>query len=186
MDGSSNMTLCYVCNFVRQNASELVFVASCFEQAGVNANVTARQGERVNSVILDDEESEVAIAVIGLRSDFIADFIDIFVDQWVLDNQATFANVAHDRAPDLCFIIRRKNGVSRATHVRKFDVVCTSAADKYNGGGDNRQQGRFKFGFQHICFDWANPLAFPLFQCFHSVQYLRSVAFDFNLTPFAA
>jgi hypothetical protein len=107
------------------------------------ANVTTWQGERVNSVIFNDEESEIVIAFVGLRSDFIADFIDIFVNQRVLDDHATITNITHDRATNPGFIVCRKNSVSGAAHIRKFDVVRTSTTNKYDGGGDNGQQGSF-------------------------------------------
>jgi len=90
------------------------------------------------------------------------------------------------RASSFDEIVRRKNGIRRAAHVRKLYVVCTSAADKYDGCGEDREESRFEFEFQHGYFDWANPVTFQLFQCFYSVQYLGNVSFDLYLTPFAA
>ena len=186
MNGPCNVALCYVCDFVRQHTREFILAASRFEQACVYSNVTTGQGECIYAVILNDEKSEIVITIIGLCGDFIANFIDVFVDQWVLDHQATIANIAHDRAPNAGLIVRRKNGIRGAAHVRKLYVVCTSAADKYDGCGEDREESRFEFEFQHGYFDWANPVTFQLFQCFYSVQYLGNVSLDLYLTPFAA
>ena len=136
MNGSCDMALRYVRDLMGQHAREFVLAASGFEQSGVYADIATREGERVYPVILDNEECEVVIAFIGLGGDLVANFIDVFVDQRVLDDLAAIADIAHDRTANLRFVILGEHSVCRTTHVRELYIVSAGTADENNDGDD--------------------------------------------------
>jgi hypothetical protein len=71
------MALGYVRNLMGKHASHFVFVAACFQQACVYAYVAAWQRKRVNAWIVDGEERETMVTVIGLCGDSTADVIQV-------------------------------------------------------------------------------------------------------------
>ena len=114
--------------FVCNDAREFVFASRGFEQARVHADVAAGQGEGINSLIIDGEERETVVAVVGLRDDAAADLVDVLGDQRILDNLSTAADIAHDHPPQPRFIAVGQDGIRRASHIRQIDVVGTRAA----------------------------------------------------------
>ncbi len=132
MNGSREVALCDVSNFVCQYASEFVFTARCFEKPRMHANIAAWQSERVDSMIFYNKEREVTVTVVGLGSDFIADNIDVLINERIFYNLAAVTNIAHDCAPNARFFVGRKYGIRRATHIGELDVICSGTTGKHD------------------------------------------------------
>ena len=96
----------------------------------MDANISARQGEGIDAPVLNNKKSVVLLAVIGLSRNPVADLVDVFVDQGVLNDLTAVANTAHDRPAQPRFVIRGQDRVGRAAHIRQPDVIRTGATDK--------------------------------------------------------
>jgi len=98
------MALRDVRDLVRQYAGQLVFVARGIDQTGVNADISAGQGEGVDPGVINDKEREFMIPVVGLCGNAVAYFVDVLGDLRIFDQLPAHANAAHDCAPDLGFL----------------------------------------------------------------------------------
>ena len=101
MDRTCNVTLRYVRNLMRDDASQLVLVSCCLDQAGVHTDVAPGQGEGVDARLIDNKKGELVIAIVGVSGDPVADVGDVFVDLGVFDEHAAASNLLHDLAADL-------------------------------------------------------------------------------------
>ena len=100
------------------HACEFIFVACGVQQPRVYTNVATRQRERVDIRIVDNEKSEILAAVVGLRGNPAADFVDVLGYQWILYHSAGGAYLCHDRTANLRLIRFRQYGIGRTSHVR--------------------------------------------------------------------
>ena len=57
------------------HAGELRLVGRTRDQAGMNEDLAAGHGERIDRVLVDDEEVEAVLPVMGMRRDALADVI---------------------------------------------------------------------------------------------------------------
>jgi hypothetical protein len=107
----------------------------------VDANVATGECKGVDVRVIDNEKGEILLAIVGLSSYAVPDFIDVLGDLRVFDNHTAASNVSHDRAPDLRFGVLRENSVSRAAHIRQSNVISPGTAGKDNGYRGKQQQG---------------------------------------------
>ena len=185
MNGARNMALCNVCNFVSQYTREFILTARRLKQTCMDTDEAAGQSKGVDTVVVNDEEREVDITVVGLCRNSVAHFIDVFGNQRIFDNTAAVHDVTHDRTAESCLFIGRENRVGRASHVRQLDVVGASAANQYKRG-ESGCHGEFSEAILHRGFDPACRSAFQLIQCLDGFQYLSGMAFDLDAAPLIA
>ena len=119
MHGPGDVPLRNVGDFVRQDTGELVFVARGRDQARVNTDVAAWQSKRVDRRVVDDEEVEFVVAVVGMRGEPVADGLHILRDLGIVDDNALAANFAHDRPAKTCFLGAREHRIGRAADIRQ-------------------------------------------------------------------
>ena len=93
MDGPRDVPLRDVRDLVGQHAGEFVFIAGRIDQAGMHTDVAAGQGEGIDIGIVDDEEREALAAVVGLRGNAVAHFVDVLGDLRVFDDPPAKANL---------------------------------------------------------------------------------------------
>ena len=105
MDGSRDMPLGDVRDLMRQNTGEFILITSCLEQARVHPDIPAGQGECIDIRVLNDEESETVVTVIGLRGNPVSDLADVLVDQRIFYELTAGANLLHDHAADTRFLV---------------------------------------------------------------------------------
>ena len=117
VNGPRDVPLGDVRDFMSEDTGELVLIAGRFDEPGVYADVTAGQRKCVDTRVVDDKESEIVVALVGLCGDAMPDLVDVFGDLRVFDNLAAAANILHDRAADLCLGRFGQQGVGRAAHV---------------------------------------------------------------------
>jgi hypothetical protein len=137
------MPLRYMGYLMGYYTSEFVFTATSFNEPRVNANEATGERKSIDVRVIDDEKAEILLAIVGLSSYAVPDFINVFGDLRVFDNLAAASNVSHDRAPDLRFDVLRENCVRRAAHIRQSNVIGPGTAGKDNGYRGKQQHGAF-------------------------------------------
>ena len=123
MNRPCNVALRDVRDLVRQYASQLVFVARGIDQAGVNTDISAGQGEGVDPGVINDKEREFMIPVVGLCGNAVANFVDVLGNLRIFDQLPAHPNAAHDCAPDLGFLRLIEDRIGRAAHIRDLDII---------------------------------------------------------------
>ena len=161
VDRARDVALRDVRDFVRQHAGELVLVARGLDQAGVHTDVAAGQGEGVDARIVDDEELEAVVSVVGLRGNAHADFVDVFGDDGVFDHLSALPDLRHDGPTETLFLRFGQHRVSGTADVRQLNVVGTGTRHRHEQRG-SKGQGKLSASHQHVFgSDWVNRQAFP-------------------------
>ncbi len=118
-----HVPLRHVRDFVRQHGRELGLVLREKDEAGVDADVAARQRESVDGGIRDGEELEL-LAVLGDRGDeAMPELVQVVVDLGILEVGAGGPDLAHDHFADLVLLPERDVGLRFLAEVRQ----CRSA-----------------------------------------------------------
>jgi hypothetical protein len=134
-----------VCDYTGQ----FVLVPRGLDKPGVHADIAAGQRERVDSWIFDDKECEVVIALVGLCHYTTADLVDVLGNQWVFDDFSAAADIPHDHAANLGFLAVVQDGIGRAAHIGKIDVIGPSAADENQRSNGKRNKRTFGRAWDH-------------------------------------
>ena len=118
--GARDVSLRDVRDLVRQDARELAFGVARENQPRIHANVAARQRERVDAVVLDDEEIEVEIAVVDVGCQLRAEIAHVLGQEGIVDHNAGVAQLQHDAAADLRLAALADRGVCGAAEIRQL------------------------------------------------------------------
>ena len=120
LDAARDVSLRDVRDFVRQDGRELALALGLEQQAGVNADESARQRERVDRRIADQEEREVAVAVVRHAREAQAERLQVLADLRVLEHAARIAEPAHHHAADAVLVLEAEGGLGRRAHLRQL------------------------------------------------------------------
>ena len=115
-----------------RKTGKLIFISRCLDQACVDTDVAARQGECIYSGVIDDKKRKFMVTVICLHSNAVTDFVDVFSDLRIFDHHPTASDIAHDRTTNLRFGRLGQKRVRRATHIGEINVISMSSAGKYS------------------------------------------------------
>ena len=116
------MPLCDVRDFVGQDAGQFAFVLGRHQQARMHADIAARQGKRVDGLIVDDEELERKSPSCACRDQFLADVLDVFLDFRIGDDPIGHSQAVVDGPANLQFLVAGQHGVRRAANIRQILV----------------------------------------------------------------
>src|SRR5690606_16043791 len=86
----------------------------------MQTDVASGHRERVDPMVVDDEEPKAVGAVVGMAPDLRADGLDVFVEQGVVDDDAVVAELEHDASPELALSSLVENRVRRTTEIRQL------------------------------------------------------------------
>ena len=95
----------HVGNLVRHDPSEFGFVLSQLDQAGVDIEVAARQGERVDLVGVDHLDCERHLGI-GIVDDVLSDPVDVLGDHWILHDLGVPLDVCGQLLAKLDFLFQ--------------------------------------------------------------------------------
>ena len=93
-------------DLVREHGGELGLALGEQDQAGVHADVAARQCERVDLRIGNAEELEVLLDVLRRGDQPMAELVEVVVDFRIVDVGAVRPELADDRLAELAFLRR--------------------------------------------------------------------------------
>ena len=91
---------------MREHARELGLVLREQDEAGVDADVAARQREGVDLRVGHREELEVLLGVVRRGHQAVAELVQVVVDFRILQIAALRADLADDRLADLALLRR--------------------------------------------------------------------------------
>ena len=133
---AGNVMLGDVAHFVAHHAGQLGFTAGGGQQAGMHADVPARQGEGVDAGVADDEEFEGLAACRRRAGEAAAEAVDEVGEFGIVVDAAVGAQFAHDRVAQFAFGSGGEFVTVGRTQIRQaFDLGPGT------GGTQNNQQG---------------------------------------------
>jgi hypothetical protein len=115
-------------NFVRDHAREFGFILRGEQEAGVDANVAAWHGKRVDRGIVDHEKNEFPLVAGTDRDQLVAKLVEVGFDFRVVQIARVGVDITHDGAPQCLLILV---GKILARHFTQVGQV----------GGDDRLDG---------------------------------------------
>jgi hypothetical protein len=141
----------HVRDLVRKDTGEFVFIASCIEEPGVNTNESTWQREGIDRRVVDNEEREFVITVeICLSSNSMTNVVNVLRDLRIFDQLSTGANLAHDGATKLRFIVLGQYGIGRAAQIRQVDFGRRSARSQRQACGNHHHHNLFEKTGYHL------------------------------------
>ena len=109
-------------DLVREHAGEFVLVVRSEKEPGVHADEPARQGERVDLFVLDEEEVELEVAVVRAARELAAERTDVLREQGIVDDDARVAQLEHHAAAELRLAAFAQSHVGGTAEVRQLVV----------------------------------------------------------------
>ena len=126
-DSARDVPLRDVRDFVGEYAGELRFVARGQHQSVVHADESAGQRERVDGVVVHEEERETLCRIAGgLGDDARPQRLQIFSGLGVFDDLALVTQLAHDLQPDVELVVERERRGGRAADVGQVVAISTA------------------------------------------------------------
>ena len=117
LEAARDVPLRDVRHLVREHGRELALLVRLEQQPGVDADEPAGQGERVDRGVADQEEIEVAVAVVGEAREAQAQRLHVLADLGVFHDRARVAQAAHDHAADAVLVLEAERGLGGRAHL---------------------------------------------------------------------
>ena len=129
-----DMALRDVRDLVREHARELGLVLREQDEAGVDADVAARQRERIDRGVGHREELEVLARVARGGDEPAAELVQVVDDLGIVQEGALRASLAHDRLAELALLRGREIHLRRIAEIGNEPAATASAAAATAGG----------------------------------------------------
>ena len=129
IDGSDDVALGDMRDLVGQHRREFAFGFRREDHSGVDADESSRRGERVQRLVLDHEEREPEIAVIGGGSEPVAQRLDVLLDQGIVDQGESRADGAHERFSECALVGGRERRLRRVAEIGELHLRLRSAGN---------------------------------------------------------
>ena len=128
--GARHVALRDVRDFVREHRRQFGFGLRQQDEARVDADIAARQRERVDRGVGHREELELLPALRNRRDQPVTELVQIVVDLRVFEVGAARADLPHDHLADLVFLRRSERGLRLLAQVRQRLRVRGARAER--------------------------------------------------------